>query len=479
MLIGRIAWDPDTFEHVSEGVVRSVAPEPDGPGRDALRLLGPRRRDGDRFQAVRDQRAELPRREPPSRDVPGHVGATGLERLDEDSLLTRLEEITELEAMLAAEKAATLAGLAAQLCGVSADLGHDDPLPGDRLAEGAERRWHNGLLRSLADEAGLVLGLQRRAASTRINASIDLVTRFPETLRALSEGCLPERAAFAIADELGLIQDPPTRARAEVTVLDWVDRYGPHRVRRTARREAAKHVAEHSEIAYAAHLEERAVVMRPTDHGIAELALTASALDAAAVMSSLSSAALATRRSGDDRTLDQLRSDIAVRRLLGTADDSTPGVDATVVIHCTADEAVAIGTGSTAVGGELDGYGPLPQTALTDALRTARIRYRLTDREPVGDPERYTPSAALAQHVVDRDRVCQVPGCGHPAIRCDIDHRVEFPDGVTAACNCEALCRHHHRLKHRGGWRVRRLSSGELAWSTPSGRMYLMPAPDD
>jgi uncharacterized protein DUF222 len=323
-----------------------------------------------------------------------------------------------------------------------------------------------------------VLGLQRRAAAARINASIDLVTRFPETLRALSEGCLPERAALAIADELGLIQDPPTRARAEESVLDWVDRYGPHRVRRTARREAAKHVASHSEVAYAAHLQERAVMMRPTDHGIAELAVTASAIEAAAVMSSLSKAALAARRNGDDRTLDQLRSDIAVQRLLGAADDST-GVDATVVIHCTAAEAVALVAGASGTGGDLDGYGPLPQAALSDALRTARIRYRLTDREPVGDASRYTPSAALAQHVVDRDRVCQVPGCGHPAVRCDIDHRVEFPEGATTACNCEALCRHHHRLKHRGGWRVRRLSSGELAWSTPTGRMYLMPAPDD
>jgi hypothetical protein len=80
-------------------------------------------------------------------------------------------------------------------------------------------------------------------------------------------------------------------------------------------------------------------------------------------------------------------------------------------------------------GGELEGYGPLPRTALRKAITDAKLRYHLTDAEPVGDPGRRTPSAALVQHLVDRDRTCQAPGCAHPAARCDIDHRVPFPRG--------------------------------------------------
>jgi hypothetical protein len=60
----------------------------------------------------------------------------------------------------------------------------------------------------------------------------------------------------------------------------------------------------------------------------------------------------------------------------------------------------------------------------------------------------------------------------------DIDHTVDHADGgSTSHDNLAALCRHHHRLKHEGGWRIEQPAPGSLAWTSPSGHIYRR-APD-
>ena len=152
-----------------------------------------------------------------------------------------------------------------------------------------------------------------------------------------------------------------------------------------------------------------------------------------------------------------------------------PAVGVEMVIHCTFEEAAALASGAISTGGDLEGYGPLPQDALAFAFRRAKFRYRLTDREPVSDPARHDPSPGLAQHVRDRDRRCRFAGCNSPAVHCDLDHRVAFPEGATDANNLEPLCRHHHRLKHLGDWQVFNTDDGTLIWISPTGRAYFDP----
>lgn len=45
---------------------------------------------------------------------------------------------------------------------------------------------------------------------------------------------------------------------------------------------------------------------------------------------------------------------------------------------------------------------------------------------------------------------CQGPGCMVPAERCDIDHRLAFPDGPTRGDNLGPFCRRHHGYKGHG-----------------------------
>jgi hypothetical protein len=82
----------------------------------------------------------------------------------------------------------------------------------------------------------------------------------------------------------------------------------------------------------------------------------------------------------------------------------------------------------------------------------------------------YRPPVALCRQVMERDGRCMAPSCRRPAHQADLDHTVPFHrGGPTCACNLAVLCRHHHRLKSRPGWRVIQIWPGVLLWITPTG----------
>jgi hypothetical protein len=120
--------------------------------------------------------------------------------------------------------------------------------------------------------------------------------------------------------------------------------------------------------------------------------------------------------------------------------------------------------------------GTTPVTAFTAATSRAggsRIEVQITDQPPPSNPDRYTPSPALDRYIRLRDRTCQFPGCNRPAEFTDVDHRVAFhAGGRTTAANLWCLCRHHHRLKHEGGWYIHPNPDGTHTWTSPTGRRY-------
>lgn len=90
----------------------------------------------------------------------------------------------------------------------------------------------------------------------------------------------------------------------------------------------------------------------------------------------------------------------------------------------------------------------------------------------------YRPGARLAAFVRDRDRHCRFPGCPVSARFCDVDHLRPWPAGPTDAANLVCLCRRHHRVKQRPGWRVTLSADGELTWLDPAGRTRTTRPPD-
>ena len=359
-------------------------------------------------------------------------------------LLDRLATITALEGVLAAAKARTLVELHRSAPGVSADLGHEQPAVGDRDAEPGERLWCREL-RSLSDEVGLTVGVGRATATRWVREASALVERCPSVWARLAQGALSPWAARAITAELAGVHDDDARARAEQAVLGWVDRYGTVRVRRAARREAVRADAELASLAHEVQSDDRSVRVQWLPYGMAELTVFAPAVDVAEAMTELSRRALTALRSGAERTVDQLRADLALDGLSSGVHESGDR-RVGVVIHCTAAEAAGLLDRPAAkadaddadedwqprpyglpTGGELAGYGTLPHGILAQAWRTATVRYRLTDASPAADPAVHDPSTALEQHVRDRDRGCRFPGCPASAEACDLDHRVPFP----------------------------------------------------
>ncbi|WP_026874650.1 HNH endonuclease signature motif containing protein [Jiangella gansuensis] len=128
----------------------------------------------------------------------------------------------------------------------------------------------------------------------------------------------------------------------------------------------------------------------------------------------------------------------------------------------------------------LDGYGPIPAPIARHLAAAGVWQWVATDpasgRYVDHGHTRYRPSRALIEQVVLRDRTCRTPGCHRSASRCDIDHVVAHAaGGPTAACNCQALCRTHHLLKHRGRWHVRQGPDGVTVWTSPTGHTYRKP----
>lgn len=118
----------------------------------------------------------------------------------------------------------------------------------------------------------------------------------------------------------------------------------------------------------------------------------------------------------------------------------------------------------------------------------AEAQDRLATLPPDGtSPDRFAtaPDAAarrrlraeLDRWVRVRDRFCVGLGCRRPAATCDLDHTRGWAfGGPSAAWNLGALCRHSHRAKHEGGWRLVQPEPGSFLWSSRAGVTYMAEA---
>lgn len=97
---------------------------------------------------------------------------------------------------------------------------------------------------------------------------------------------------------------------------------------------------------------------------------------------------------------------------------------------------------------------------------------------PVPGGERRFPDARTRRHVQVRDQRCQFPGCRMPARDTDTDHiRQWIGGGPSLDRNLVSLCRHDHRIKDEGGWRLSRVSDSLLRWTSRLGLTYTIRRP--
>jgi hypothetical protein len=100
-------------------------------------------------------------------------------------------------------------------------------------------------------------------------------------------------------------------------------------------------------------------------------------------------------------------------------------------------------------------------------------QYATAQGHPEGDPTRRTPGAELRRYIQIRDRHCIMIGCRAPARGTDADHTLDAAlGGTTTEDNIGPACRHDHRLKHDGGWRLDQLKPGHFRWISRLGHTY-------
>ncbi|MCG8654801.1 HNH endonuclease signature motif containing protein [Yimella sp. NH-Cas1] len=85
----------------------------------------------------------------------------------------------------------------------------------------------------------------------------------------------------------------------------------------------------------------------------------------------------------------------------------------------------------------------------------------------------YEPTSKMREFVQQRDQTCRFPMCTRAAIRCDIDHVIEWPQGPAAGHNLAALCRHHHDAKTKKHWDYHMSDDGVCTWTSRTGRTYV------
>jgi hypothetical protein len=222
---------------------------------------------------------------------------------------------------------------------------------------------------------------------------------------------------------------------------------------------------------------DRRVALEPTVDGTANLCGWDLPPDrAAAVCRRVDQMARSLRRSGDTRTIDQLRADVFLDLLAGRADARRRH---RAVVDIRVDLTTLSGLSESP--GDLAGYGPvIADIARQTVADQPDAEWRFVVTEPgSGRPvatgvTRRRPTAAQRRMVHAAHPTCVFPGCRMPANSCDLDHRIPWSHGgPTTPGNLPPLCRYDHDTnRHRIGWTYQPLLDGDFSWRSPLGHLY-------
>ncbi|HEY3259528.1 MAG TPA: DUF222 domain-containing protein, partial [Pseudonocardiaceae bacterium] len=331
------------------------------------------------------------------------------------------------------------------------------------------RRQPNGQFDEyVVDEIALALGISGVAAGYRLDLALDLTERLPATLAALHGGEIDLARARAIADAVGPLSAEHT-TQVEARVLAKANDQTAPQLRQSLKRAVLRADPEGAQARHQQRRKDRQIVVTPAEDGMADLRAHLPAPAALAIYDTVNDRARRACTPGDERTADQRRADAFIDLVLG---ERTSGPVAQVTVTVPASTVLGIDQAP----GELAGYGPIPAPMARELAADATWRRLLTDPASgtLLDYGRttYKPPAGLADFVRARDLTCRFPGCTRPAEKCELDHRIEYPRGRTSAANLDALCPHHHHLKHQSIWRVDRLENGDNEWLSPAGIRY-------
>jgi Domain of unknown function (DUF222) len=353
-----------------------------------------------------------------------------------------------------------------------------------------------------ADEVAFALHLPRMVAQREVALGRDLVHRLPAVFAALAAGRIDLTRARVFSDLLSAVDDDALVRAIADDLLPPAEEWTASQLRSRLQREILTADPDAAGQRYQRSVEQRRVELTANPDTTAYLAgLFLPPERAAAAFERVDALARGLKNDGDARTLDQLRADVFCDLLAATVPPSSPGpVHRTGVVELLVPLAAL--TGEADRPAILAGYGPVIADIARQVAEQAahsgsgyQWRFRVYDSDgtllhngvtrarPTGRPVPCPPaqtdetarfaSPALRRWITARDTTCRAPGCTAPARCGDIDHTHDYADGGrTRHSNLGLLCRHHHRLKHEGGFQLQQPQPDTFVWTSPSLKAY-------
>jgi hypothetical protein len=327
-----------------------------------------------------------------------------------------------------------------------------------------------------AYELRAALRLTRRSAETEIGFAEELSRRLPAVGAALTAGVIDIRRAKVICFGTEHLADSAAREVVDMVLPD-APLLTSGQLHAKIRKLCIEADPEEAKSRYEQALNDRKLVQEPNTSGTTSLYLTDLAPDRAAeAYAHVNAIALSLTGPDDERSIDQIRADVAIDLLTGQMTYKVRS-KGTVDIHV--DLTTLAGLNDNP--GELAGYGPVIADIarqVTEQQQQAEWRFTITDPETGMVVDNGTtkrrPNAYQERHVQARNRTCVSPGCRMPAISgCDLDHRIPYSQtGHTKVEELCPLCRHDHCSRHKFGWTYIPIAGGDYLWTSRLGLTY-------
>ena len=190
-------------------------------------------------------------------------------------------------------------------------------------------------------------------------------------------------------------------------------------------------------------------------------------------------AARRMRAEGDERTIDQLKSDLALDLLIGEAEGVPLPTYARPIVNLTVPIQTVMGLSDDP--GMLSGGAVVPPSLARMIAQQPGSTWHRMLTDDAGQmvelsTKSYQPTDAIWRQVVAEHSACFRPGCDAPSTEHDLDHRTAWPHGPTTPSNLWPGCRTDHRTKHAPGFGIEQAADGSYVLRTAAGFRHPIPS---
>ncbi|GAA3214412.1 HNH endonuclease signature motif containing protein [Microbacterium terregens] len=339
--------------------------------------------------------------------------------------------------------------------------------------------------RSVRLEIAAALRITENEAAAMLALGEALVERFPTVLDSFASARMTERHARFLVDAVQILE-PELLAQILPAAIELAEAQPVGVFRRRLRALIETVRATTFTERYVEAVQRRRVALQPDHDAMTWVMTLMPAVEAQAIWERVTRMAkVILTDAGETRTLDQVRADVIADLLIEGDTALHPpdarGIRATVAVTVPV-LALIDGAPDGLEPAVTEGIGPIPLERARELAGGAEGWMRILTHPETGmvlsvGRDLYRPPPGLRRLVRWRADRCMAPGCGIPASRCEIDHRVAWEHGgETRLDNLNPLCKGHHTLKHHGGWTVQDVagSFGAVEWISPTGRRYVV-----